>query len=181
MVLNPRILDFNLMISQKMCMPECCVLLLNILSVIRYEAPKAPSGITWLTATCMYDVNWATSWQNQQNGMCTLRRLRSAWAFRPVWSEFAVRMKKAWVLSYPLSAQQILWSDWADAQADQSLRWAHSHFVGFVMRQLILINIMHPECVFCWTLIIFVLLVYSLIIGAKFMFLRSFSTFKSAC
>ena len=27
---------------------------------------------------------------------------------------FAVRMKKAWVLSYPLSAQQRLWSDWAD-------------------------------------------------------------------
>ena len=49
---------------------------------------------------------------------------------------FAVRMKKAWVLSYPLSVQQRLWSDWADAQADLSLRWAHSHFVGFVMRRL---------------------------------------------
>ena len=36
---------------------------------------------------------------------------------------FAVRMKKAWVLSYPLSAQRRRWSDWAD-------------FVGFVMRQL---------------------------------------------
>ena len=49
---------------------------------------------------------------------------------------FAVRMKKAWVLSYPLSAQWRLWSDWADAQADRSLRWEHSHFVGFVMSQL---------------------------------------------
>ena len=29
--------------------------------------------------------------------------------------------------------QRRLWSDWADAQADLSLRWAHSHFVGFVM------------------------------------------------
>ena len=38
---------------------------------------------------------WATSWQNQQNGMCTQRRLRSA----------AWRKKKAWVLSYPWSAQ----------------------------------------------------------------------------
>ena len=28
------------------------------------------------------------------------------------------------------------WSDWADAQADPSLRWAHSHFVGFVMSRL---------------------------------------------
>ena len=33
---------------------------------------------------------------------------------------FAVRMKKAWVLSYPLNAQRRLWSDWADAQADLS-------------------------------------------------------------
>ena len=50
---------------------------------------------------------------------------------RPVWSVFAVRMKKAWALSYPLSAQRWLWSDWVDAQADLSLRWAHTHFVFF--------------------------------------------------
>ena len=49
---------------------------------------------------------------------------------------FAVRMKKAWVLSYPLSAQRRLWSDWADAQADLSLHWVHSHFVGFFMSRL---------------------------------------------
>ena len=24
--------------------------------------------------------------------------------------------------------------DWADAQADPSLRWGHTHFVGFVIR-----------------------------------------------
>ena len=54
---------------------------------------------------------------------------------------FAVRMKKAWVLSYPVSVQRRLWSDWADAQADLSLRWAQSHFVGFVTRWLI--------CIFC--------------------------------
>ena len=41
---------------------------------------------------------------------------------------FAVRMKKAWVLSYLLSAEQRLWSDWANAQADLSLRWAHMPF-----------------------------------------------------
>ena len=39
---------------------------------------------------------------------------------------FAVRMKKTWVLSYPLSTQQRLWSDWADAMADPSLRWVQS-------------------------------------------------------
>ena len=48
---------------------------------------------------------------------------------------FAVRMKKAWVLSYPFSGQRRLWSDWAGAQADLSLRY--SDFVGFVMRRLI--------------------------------------------
>ena len=38
---------------------------------------------------------------------------------------FAVRMKKQWVISYPLSALRRLWSDWVDAQADLSLRWVH--------------------------------------------------------
>ena len=41
---------------------------------------------------------------------------------------FAVRLKKVWSLSYPLSAQRRLWWDWADVQADLSLRWAHSWF-----------------------------------------------------
>ena len=42
------------------------------------------------------------------------------------------------VLSYPLSAQRRLWSDWADAQADLSLRWAHIHFGK--MSQLVFYN-----------------------------------------
>ena len=90
---------------------------------------------------------WAASWQNQQNGTCTQQRLISAQSdlssqdsecpIRPVWSDFAVPMKRALVLSYPLSAQWRLWPDRADALADLSLRWVHSHFVGFVMRRLI--------------------------------------------
>ena len=54
----------------------------------------------------------------------------------PVRSESSLSAWRAGVLSYPLSAQRRLWSDWADAQADLSLRWAHTHFVGFVMSQL---------------------------------------------
>ena len=46
---------------------------------------------------------------------------------------FAVRLRKACVLSYPFSAQWRLWSDWADVQAYLSLRWAHIHFVDSVM------------------------------------------------
>ena len=48
----------------------------------------------------------------------------------PVWSVFAVHMK-AWVHSYPLSAQRRLWSDWVDAHADLSLCWAHKSFYWF--------------------------------------------------
>ena len=56
----------------------------------------------------------------------------------PVWSESSLSTwRKLGVLNYPLSAQWSLWSDWADAQADLTLRWAHSQFVGFVMRRLI--------------------------------------------
>ena len=74
--------------------------------------------------------NWAATWQNQQND-CTPSEDCAPSLIRV----FSVCMKKAWGLSYPLSAQRWLWSDWADAQADLSLRWAHSHFVGFVMSQ----------------------------------------------
>ena len=45
----------------------------------------------------------------------------------------AVRMKKPWVLSYSLSAQRRL----GGCPGCLSLRWAHSHFVGFVMSRLI--------------------------------------------
>ena len=48
---------------------------------------------------------------------------------------FAVRVKKAWVLSYPLSAQRRLWSVWSSR-----LFWVFAgracNFVGFVMRRL---------------------------------------------
>ena len=44
------------------------------------------------------------------------------------------------------SEQLRLWSDWADAQADLILRWAHSHFVGFVMSRLSC-----WQCLFCLT------------------------------
>ena len=44
---------------------------------------------------------------------------------------FAVHMKKHWALNYLFSAQWRLWSDWADAQADLSLHWAHMSFCWF--------------------------------------------------
>ena len=67
---------------------------------------------------------------------------------RPVWSVFAVRMQKAWVLSYPLSVQRRLWPDWADAQADLSLRWAHIPFCWFCHEaaQCIIQNFIFSRC-----------------------------------
>ena len=81
---------------------------------------------------------WAATWQNRQNECAPSEDSDQPGHPSSPTRVFAVRMKKAWILSYPLSAQRIPWSDWADAQADLSLRWAHSHFVGFFMSQLIL-------------------------------------------
>ena len=56
---------------------------------------------------------------------------------RPVWSESSLSAQ--WVAKDPsfLHAASEDWSDRADAQTDLSLRWAHSHLVGFVMSRLI--------------------------------------------
>ena len=79
---------------------------------------------------------WAATWQNQYN-VCAPGEYSDKPGPPPsLIRVFAVRMKKPWVLNYPLSTQRRLWSDWADAQADLSLRWAHTHFVGFVMSRL---------------------------------------------
>ena len=80
---------------------------------------------------------WATTWQNQQNEYGPSEDSDQPGHSPSLIRAFAVRMKKAWVFSYPLSAQWRLWSDWADAQANLSLRWVHSHFVGFDMSRLI--------------------------------------------
>ena len=77
------------------------------------------------------------TWQNQQNGCVPSKDSDQPGHLPSLIRVFAVHMKKAWVLSYPLSAQRRLWSDWADAQADLSLRWEHTHFVCFVMSRLI--------------------------------------------
>ena len=76
------------------------------------------------------------TWQNQQSDYVPSEDSDQPGYPPSLIRVFAVRMKKPWVLSYPLSAQRRLWSDWADAQADLSLRWVHSHFVGFVMLRL---------------------------------------------
>ena len=56
---------------------------------------------------------------------------------RPIWSESSL---SAWRKLGSLATHWVQsedWSEWADAQADPSLHWAHRHFVGFVMLWLI--------------------------------------------
>ena len=65
---------------------------------------------------------------------------------RPVWSESSLSAWRnlgpsATHWAHSVDSDQTgwmprLWSDWADAQADLSLRWAHTHFVRFVMSWL---------------------------------------------
>ena len=80
---------------------------------------------------------WVATWQNQQSECVPSEDSDQPRHLVSLIRVFAVRMKKAWVLSYPLSAQWRLWSDWANSQADLSLHWGHTHFVGFVMSWLI--------------------------------------------
>ena len=103
-----------------------------------------PVGFCWGPSTFLHQfdwvglkwVKWAATWQNQQNECAPSEDSDQPEHPPSLIRVFAVRMKKPWVLSYSLRAQWRLWSDWADAQADLSLRWVHTHFVGFVMSRL---------------------------------------------
>ena len=67
---------------------------------------------------------------------------------------FAVCMKKAWAFNYPLSAQQRLWSDWADALDDlESSLGAVILFVlsliMLCMDYFIFITLYRNACILC--------------------------------
>ena len=131
--------------------PHCLSFHLHLYSMVKPHCSdfKIIAAILWVSEFFLFLQHiWAVSWQNQQNDCVpsedsdqpghppslippSQRRLRS------------VRMKKAWILAtYWAHSEDSdqpghpLWSDWADAQADMSLRWAHNHFVGFVMRRI---------------------------------------------
>ena len=89
---------------------------------------KIYSSIYLTTYTCRFKMQnkWAASWQNNQND-CAPREDSDQPGHPPsLIRVFAVRMKEAWVLSHPLSAQRRLWSDWADAKGwSESLLGTH--------------------------------------------------------
>ena len=92
-------------------------------------------NVKWLFAssvTTLYRTNiWAATWQNQQNDCAPSEDSDQPGYLPHLIRVFTVRMKKAWVLSYPLSTQRSLLSDWADAQADLSLHMVHMPFCWF--------------------------------------------------
>ena len=63
---------------------------------------------------------------------CAPSKTKISLGIRPVWSESSLCAQ--WVAKDPSSihADSEDWSDWADAQTDLSLHWAHTYFVGFV-------------------------------------------------
>ena len=76
-------------------------------------------------------INWATSWQNQQND-CAPSEDSDQLGYPP--SLIRVFLCTQWVAMGPRFLQtdsEDSWSDWADAQADLSLRWAHMPFCLF--------------------------------------------------
>ena len=91
-----------------------------------YFGWKLDSYVSSIQTEKCYILNEPQHAKNQQNGMCTQQRLRSAWA--SAWRKLG-SLAAHWAYSED-------WSDLADAQADLSLCWAHSHFVCFVMRRL---------------------------------------------
>ena len=76
------------------------------------------------------DMTKPTKW------LCAQRRLRSALASAQSDLSLRCALMGAKDTSF-LLADSENWSDWADAQAYLSLRWTHTHFVGFVMSRLI--------------------------------------------
>ena len=65
---------------------------------------------------CKYLQVMSATWQNQQNECAPSEDSGQPGHQPSLIRVFAVSMKKSWVLSYPLSAQRRLWSDWAGAQ-----------------------------------------------------------------
>ena len=88
---------------------------------------------TWTTANSN---TWAMTWQNQQNECAPSEDSDQPRLLPSLIRVFAVRSMGSLGPKVSSCGQRRLLSDWADAQADLSLRRAHTHFVGFVMSRL---------------------------------------------
>ena len=110
-------------------------MLTNLLIELRLVGPVGPAVLC--RQQCYTDYIWATSWQNLQNDCAPSEDSDQPRHPPSLIRVFAVRSVGSSGPKLSSCGQRRLWSDWVDAQADLSLRWAHTHFVGFVTRRLI--------------------------------------------
>ena len=131
------------------CVLQCLIWVNSILFMERYAQEGSVGNTKGFNIYNCYGLSytWAVTWQNQQSDCAPSEESDQPGHPPSLIRVFAVPMKKPWALSYPLSAQRRLWSDWADAQTDLSLRWAHTHFVGFVRLWLICFKILNAFCI----------------------------------
>ena len=90
-------------------------------------------------------INYLTEPRHDKTNKVTVRPAKAqiSLGIRPVWSVFAVRMKTPWVLSYPLSAQRRLWSDWAHSQFVLSCRGSINELIKKrKSQQILMLNIL---------------------------------------
>ena len=83
---------------------------------------------------CLRSFKWTASWQNQQNGLCIQRWLRSAWA--SVWSDQGLSCPHEETLSPPEATHWVCCEVSDQTEQMPSLGWAHRSFCWFVMRLL---------------------------------------------
>ena len=79
---------------------------------------------------------WAATWQNQRCESVPSEDSDQLGHPPSLIRVFAVHSMDCYGPKLSSCWQQRLWSDWANAQADLSLHWAHTNFVGFVMSRL---------------------------------------------
>ena len=85
------------------------------------DMPRLYTISKWIKplSCCNVTLRWAATWQNHQSGCPPGEGSDQPGHSPSLIRVFAVRMKKAWVLSYPLSAQRRLWSDWESSLCAQ--------------------------------------------------------------
>ena len=122
--------------------------LLNLFNMIAFSVQRSSAG---RASACQRRRSSALDryWKQMHEGICdfVLCYYKSHDITKPtkwVCAQWRLRSSESllcaqWVAKDPsfLHAYSEDWSDWVDARADLSLRWAHTRFVGFVMSRLI--------------------------------------------
>ena len=95
--------------------------------IIRETSPSKNDlviPVLWYMSCCMK--------KQQQNDLCTQRRLRSAWASAQFdQSSLSARRNLGSIATHWVHSED--WPDWGDAQADLSVCWVHMSFRWFCL------------------------------------------------